>query len=34
MLSIPPVTGFILSAWAIMTRKRSRRAGFSNYYDV
>ncbi|WP_022686055.1 hypothetical protein [Sphingomonas phyllosphaerae] len=34
LLSVPPLSGAVLSAWALKTRHRRRVAGFSNYYDA
>lgn len=34
LMSLPPLTGAMLSAWAFKTRSRRRRIGFSNYYDA
>jgi len=33
LLCLPPLMGAVLSLWALKTRKRRRRIGFSNYYD-
>jgi hypothetical protein len=34
LLCLPPLFGAVLSYWALKTRKRRRRAGFSTYYDA
>lgn len=34
LLCLPPVMGAVLSLWALKTRNRRRRIGFSNYYDA
>lgn len=34
LLCLLPLIGAALSFWALKTRNRRRRAGFSNYYDA
>ncbi|VXC92808.1 hypothetical protein [Sphingomonas sp. 8AM] len=34
LLCLPPLIGVMLSFWALKTRNRRRRVGFSNYYDA